>query len=117
MNTKAQGEITEGVVLAHLLKEGEVVLTPFGDNQRYDLAVDRAGSLIRVQCKTARIKRDAILFSTESSYRHRKRKGQSYKGQADIFGVYCPPLDQVFFISVSDVANTCCQLRLTPTKE
>jgi len=51
-NTKALGEVTEGVILAHLLRRGEVVLLPFGNNQRYDMVVDRSGLLIKAQCKT-----------------------------------------------------------------
>ena len=41
--TKEMGERTEGIIFGAFLRAGEVVLRPFGDNQRYDLVLDRAG--------------------------------------------------------------------------
>ncbi len=55
MNTKQIGEITEACILAILLKAGYVVLTPFGDNQRYDLVIERDGVFQRVQCKSSSV--------------------------------------------------------------
>lgn len=88
MNSKAKGEVSQGQILA-LLRKGENVLTPFGDNQRYDLVVERAGTFVRVQCKTGRLKRGAIAFDTCSSYVHRGRGKRDYRGDADVFAVYC----------------------------
>ena len=56
MNSKDVGEISEGMVLAALLRARKIVLRPFGDNQRYDLVVDEDGTFVRIQCKTARLK-------------------------------------------------------------
>ena len=48
------------------------MLIPFGDNQRYDLVVEREGNFVRVQCKTGRVRKEGqILFNTCSSYVHR----------------------------------------------
>lgn len=56
MNSKSVGEITEGIVLAKMLRLGYVALIPFGNNQRYDLVVDKGdGAFIRGQCKTGEI--------------------------------------------------------------
>ena len=54
MNTKDVGDKTVAMVLAALVRKGKTLLLPFGDNRRYDLAVDEGGRLVRVQCKTAR---------------------------------------------------------------
>jgi len=48
MSTKDIGNISEVMVLAALTRTGCSVLRPFGDNLRYDLAIDDGGKLIRV---------------------------------------------------------------------
>jgi hypothetical protein len=41
-NTKEVGERSEAQIIAKLLRDGKnVVLLPFGDNQRYDLVLER----------------------------------------------------------------------------
>jgi len=94
-NTKALGEITEGVILAHLLKRGEVVLLPFGNNQRYDMVVDRSGLLIKAQCKTGRLRQGAVSFRScnVSPVTGRTRH---YRGDVDVFHVWCPELDIIY---------------------
>ena len=116
-NTKTIGERTQGIVLASLLKNGKIVLLPFGDNQRYDLAVDDNGTFSRIQCKTARVinNGDAIAFETASSYAHRGGNKKHYRGEADYFGVYSPYTGKVYLIPVSEVGLTQCVLRLNPT--
>jgi hypothetical protein len=98
--------------MSALLKHGHVVLTPFGDNQRYDLVVDVGGRFIRIQCKTARLIKGALQFSTCSSQSHRGRGKQGYKGQAELFGVYSPDLDKVYFIGVDGVGDHGAHLRV-----
>lgn len=55
MSTKKTGDITESQVIAHLIKNDKQVFVPFGDNTRYDLAVDENGRIIRIQCKTGNL--------------------------------------------------------------
>ena len=43
-NTKAAGSATEAVVMAEFLKAGSPLLMPFGENSRYDLVVEAAGT-------------------------------------------------------------------------
>lgn len=113
MNSKDVGERTEAQILAALLKVGKVVLMPFGDNQRYDLVIDDGGKFVRVQCKTGRMKDGFIKFQTCSSSTHRvggKKRG--YKGQIEMFGVYCKENDKIYMIPVDDVPNTEAVLRI-----
>ena len=51
MNTKDKGSIGELVVMAEAAKRGYTVCIPHGDNQRYDLILDRGNALERVQVK------------------------------------------------------------------
>ena len=48
-NSKAIGETTEAVILAHLVRRGDSVSLPFGNTQRYDMIVDRRDKLIKAQ--------------------------------------------------------------------
>lgn len=113
MDTKSSGERTEAVVLAELLKEGYVVLLPFGDNQRYNMVVESAGRFIRIQCKTARMRGIASFsFKVCSTYAHRNRPQRTYRGDADVFAVYLPDNGQVYMIPVDEVGVSEARLQL-----
>lgn len=115
-NSKVIGEKTEGQILARLLQLEKTVLIPFGDNQRYDLVIDDNGKFLRIQCKTGRFKNGAIIFDTCSSYCHRGGKKVSYINQIEYFAVYCPDNHQCYMISIDEVANTKCTLRIDQPK-
>jgi PD-(D/E)XK endonuclease len=57
---------SEAAILSELVRRGCAVLLPFGVNQRYDLVLDIDGELVKVQCKTGRLRHGAINFSTRS---------------------------------------------------
>jgi len=117
MNSKAVGEVSQGQILAALLKQGDVVLIPFGDNQRYDLVIDREGEFLRVQCKTARItNKGQLTFDVCSSYKHRGKGTKDYKGDADFFAVYSPDLNKCYWIPVQECGTSQVFLRLTEAK-
>jgi len=113
---KSIGERSEAQVVSALLKHGKVILTPFGDNQRYDMVVDEGGRFYRIQCKTGRIHRGAVEFPTCSSQSHRGRGKQDYRGQIEFFAVYCPDNDVVYVVPVEDVTTTLGVLRIEPPK-
>ncbi|WP_346124181.1 group I intron-associated PD-(D/E)XK endonuclease [Micromonospora coerulea] len=114
LNPSSVGARTEGIVLAALIRAGKVVLLPFGDGHRYDLAVDDGGRLVRIQCKTASYKDGCVVFQTVS----RRRDGSSmgYRGAADAFGVYCPATDKVYVVPIADAADQETRLRVEEPK-
>lgn len=121
MHTKAIGEISEAFVIAEFIKAGFPVLLPFGENQRYDMAVDNHGRLLRVQCKTATLvtanghgSTGCLRFNAHSVEDRRHRT--SYRDQADLFAVYAPHTGQVYVLAVDDVPETAVHLRLTPAR-
>jgi hypothetical protein len=65
---KLIGDRTTLAVMLALIDVGLEVSVPFGENCRYDLVVDRAGDLTRVQCKTGRLRDGAVRFATASTY-------------------------------------------------
>lgn len=114
VNPKAKGEKTEAVVLAKLLIRNEVVLQPFGDNQRYDLVIDRNGVFLRVQCKTGRIRNSCVKFNTYSTSGGGPKK--SYIGEVEFFGIYCPDNDKAYLVPIHDCSEKSGLLRLYPPK-
>ena len=113
MNTKGIGEVSEGIVLAHLLKSGRTVLLPFGNNQRYDLVVDEDGTFVRVQVKTGRLERGCVVFNT-SSVNGFTGKRTTYAGTADVFMVYCPATGGVYRVPVAECGASMMSLRVDP---
>jgi len=120
-HTQKTGDISEAAVVTRLLQCGYVVLTPYGQNHRYDLVIEDAeGKFWRVQVKTGWLNEDqsVIRFATSSSMNHTvKHKGlRHYRGQADYFAVYVEQLDRVYFLLVDDVGLGHASLRLIPSK-
>ena len=110
---------TLAIILA-LKNAGYGVLLPFGENTRYDLAIESSGSLQRVQCKTGRLLNGAVCFRTASSYYHHpnpKAPAKHYRGQVDFFAVYCPETCGVYLIPISDVpSDATASLRIRPAR-
>ena len=120
-HTQKTGDISESAVVTRLLQCSYIVLTPYGQNHRYDLVIEDADEKFwRVQVKTGRLNEDQTLirFNTASSYnRTVQYKGwRNYRGQCDYFAVYVEALNKVYFISVDDVGTTNATLRLLPSK-
>jgi hypothetical protein len=116
MNPKAIGEVSEGVVLALLIKRGHPVLIPFGNNQRYDLVVDLGeGRFERVQVKTARIRNGCVTFKT-SSVNGFTGARRDYANQADAFYAYCPDDERVYRVPVGICGKSMVTLRVAPAR-
>ena len=116
MNTKQIGEITEACVLTAFLKMGYAVMIPFGDNQRYDLVIEDDGKFQRVQCKTGRIRDGCVCFNASSNCGYQNRERKDYRGEADLFVVYCPDNGKIYAIPVDKGLPAKVSLRLDPTR-
>lgn len=115
---KLVGDQTEAMVIARLVQAGRSVLIPFGENHHYDILIDECDHFVRIQCKTGGLRKGAVWFRTCSyTYHHPNNRGnrpynQTYEGQADLFGVYCPENDSVYLVPVADVATRTATLRI-----
>ena len=116
-NTKTIGDISEAVIIAELIKLGERVLIPFGDNSRYDIAVDKNGTLVRIQVKSGRYINGCVEFQTASTYAHRGGKRKGYVGQIDYFGIYCHELDKIYFVPIEEAPATTMRIRVDSPKK
>jgi PD-(D/E)XK endonuclease len=93
------------------------ILIPYGTNHRYDVVVDTGGRFLRAQCKTGRLRRGVIRFSTVST---RVNAARTYitpydAGQIDLFLIYCPETDRVYAVDLSEAASSNGRLRVDPT--
>ena len=123
---KAIGDRSEAHVLAALVDHYPTVLTPWGENCRYDFVIETDhGELLRVQCKTGRLRRGAVRFNARSfAYHHPKHAGRgtvehcsrSYEGDADLFAVYCTDNRRIYLVPVNDVPASGGALRVEPAK-
>jgi hypothetical protein len=114
MNTKDKGELSEAKVLSKLKERGFAVLTPFGDNQKYDLVFDEDGDFNRVQVKTGNMKNGSINFNCYTALSNTKEnKSKTYsKNEIDCFMVYCPDTDGVYKVPVEDIDGSSKCLRV-----
>jgi hypothetical protein len=120
-NTSLTGEVCRTQVIAALTLQGRMLVLPMGDFQRYDLGIDDGpeGGYHRVQCKTGRLRKGAIVFypcSVDSRSERGRCIRKSYAGQVQFFGVYCPDLHKCYLVPVGDVPATTCSLRVDPPR-
>ena len=117
---KAIGDRTTLAVMLALREAGNVVSVPFGENTRYDLIADDGVRLLRVQCKTGRLRDGAVVFRPSSSYAHHASPRvirRRYEGQIDYFGVYCVDNGGVYLVPIEDVTTTwMAMLRVEPAR-
>ena len=96
---------SEAAITRELLRRGYSVSVPLGSNQRYDLIVD-AGHLLRVQCKTGRLRHGAITFSTRSIRSNtRGARWRGYGGEIEYFAIYCPDTNGVYMVPIEEATT------------
>jgi hypothetical protein len=104
-DTTARGDLTELEVATALIRAGRRILRPLSSGLRYDLAIDNGdGTVVRVQCKSGVLAAGRIVFRVCSTDA-RRRRGVSYHGQIDAFGVYCPQTRMSYLVPMSVVAG------------
>ena len=114
-DTSSIGNKSEAIVLAALVHAGYSPLLPFGGGHPYDIALDVGDRLLRVQCKTGRPLTEGVVFFPTASW-CRNLSYRSYRGDVDLFGVYCPGTKQVYLVLIEDVPERTASLRVVPPK-
>jgi hypothetical protein len=113
------GDRSTLAVMAAVQRLGFGIYMPFGENTRCDLIMESQAALVRIQCKTGRLRGGAIRFAACSSYGHHRNPGtarRDYRGQVDYFAVYCPETTGVYLIPVDEAPRTGAHLRIDPTR-
>jgi hypothetical protein len=117
-NTTQVGTITEGAVLASLLRAGKAVLIPFGDQQDYDLVMEDNGCFSRIQCKTGRWRQGSIYFNLYTMAQVpglEKHTRRCYNDRVDFYGVYCSDNAKTYLVPNLGLGKAVCVLRVDPT--
>ena len=109
MNTTKRGDISTARILAKFVQLGHQVLIPWG-SAPYDLALEVEDRIIRVECKTGRLRKGCVLFNTVSNLYG--GRGVGYTGKADLFAVYCPDTDGVYVVPVASASKVQMSLRI-----
>lgn len=120
MSTKRKGNIGGAKVIADLLDQGIEVAIPFGDNLPFDLiAIGPDFQLWKIQVKFASAYQGVIRIKNwRQSENTRRRYEQIYTpAQVDIFAIYCPDTDQVYYVSQEEIGQKAAfHLRTEPAK-
>ncbi len=119
-SSSEKGCIAEAKILAALVGLGYQVLIPWTPASRYDVAIDLAGDLVRIQCKLANktsSRSGVIRFYAASAGRHNGVWTKAnYRGDCDLFICWCPENDQIYAVPVDECPTTEVTLRLVPAK-
>lgn len=113
MNPSQIGDIAEAQVMSALVSSGEAVLQPFGNRFRYDLAIDRNGTLVRVQVKSGRLRNGTIVVYSRSTDSTTKKK-KNYRGEVEFIGVYCPDNNKCYLVPIELTGRGDFRLRVAP---
>ena len=119
---KKVGDRSEAHILAALVERFDEVFLPWGENSRADFLVVDGDAILRVQAKTGRLRNGVVAFNTCSftshhpSNRGTKEYRHDYRGDAELFGAWCPDTRRVYLVPVADVPTNGARLRVTPTR-
>jgi hypothetical protein len=116
MHTIEKGDLAVANLTAEFLRKRFIVLKPISELTRYDLVIDRGKGFERVQCKSGRLRNGAIVFATCSSMNHHGGGRRNYRGQIELFGVYCADTDTSYLVPVNDVGLAEGRLRFEAPK-
>jgi hypothetical protein len=102
------------VARACMRAEMGVFVPLFDAHGRVDLVVETQGRLLRVQCKSARLLGDHVVFFRTCS--NTGNSPRAYVDEVDAFGVYAHSLDRVYLVPIEGLGVRGCHLRLGPTR-
>lgn len=114
-DTVSIGDKTLAKVITRFLDHGYFVSIPWSAASPYDIIVDIGDKLLKVQVKTARIRRGCVEFAL-FSVNGTARKAVLYGNKVDYIAAYCPENEKFYFINIAEFNTTKAFLRLTTPK-
>jgi prevent-host-death family protein len=119
MDSNRIGAIAETAIAAEATRLGFEVLRPVVDGGRYDFVFDLGDRLLRVQCKSAAMRRDVIVVRAQTCRRAPEgfRRGVYDPDEVDVIAAYCPELNRCIGVPITEFpASGCLNLRLGPAR-
>ena len=108
---KDQGEWAELCFMTKAAGMGLKVVRPFGDSSSYDVGVECAGGILRVQVKSSIYQRRGMRSYAVHLHTHNAQ--QYAKGTVDFFALYLIPVD-IWYILPFEVTGNSTSLHFTP---
>jgi hypothetical protein len=110
------GQRSEAAILAAFIDRGFLIWLPWGINSRADMLLEVPGKLLRIQCKTGRLRNGTVMFKARSVRANMNGVfSRTYIGEIDYFAVYCPQNRRIFVVPCEDTTRNDVALRLEPT--
>jgi hypothetical protein len=98
---KEQGEWAELCFMTKAAGMGLRVVRPFGDSSSYDVGVECANRILRVQVKSTNHRRAGT--QTYALHLHGNKPEQYAKGTLDLFAMYLIPVDIWYILPFEEV--------------
>ena len=93
LNSKRKGSIAVGEAINYFLQNSESVFAPISDCDKYDLVVDKNGTLKRVQCKYSNDRAQSggfiVDLRTFGGYREKTYHNKYLKDDFDWLFIFC----------------------------
>ena len=110
------GQCSETQILAAFVERKFFVWLPWGVNHRADMILDFGDRLLRIQCKTGRLRDGTVQFRPQSVRCNTKQIiTRNYIGEVDYFAVYCPETRDVYMVPCDETTRGHTTLRIRPT--
>lgn len=108
METWNRGDASEAQVIAKLKELEQTVLIPFGDNERYDLVIDKEDDMVKVQVKTLYERKREGRISTKLRTQNARGNKRKYyeEGEVDAFALYYPENGKCYWVEFEDAPKT-----------
>lgn len=116
MNSKNIGSLGEHIAIVALLELGLSVSRPLGDNDRYDIIVDKDNFLYKIQIKTATGTAESVKFYMTSSQAHRGGTRSKYSLEEVDYFILVDIATKLVFIVPNDGTRGSIILRYKPSQ-
>ena len=119
VNSNVKGALAEMAIAKEAARLGIPVCSPLTEHGRYDLVLEIAGALRRVQCKWARKRGDVVVVTLQQSRCTPAGhiRGTYSAAEIDLVAAYCGETDRCYLLPPSLFADRrAVQLRLVPAK-
>ncbi len=116
-----KGNVAELAIAKAAAELALPVYGPLTEHSRYDLVIEIAGRLFRVQCKWARLIREKSVIYVQIGGNRSTPKGYVRsvyaRDEVDLIGVYCAELDRCYLVPIEIAEGRyALHLRLEPAK-
>lgn len=107
-HTKSKGDLGVLKVQCDLAEKGYTILIPLTEHSTYDLVAEKDGIFKRVQVKYRAAKDGKLSIHMKSSWSDKNGLHVKHldKSLVDIFAIFCPDTNEVYYFDPSDFSKS-----------